>query len=196
MMYQNLSKLALASTIATFGLGLSALSSQAATIINGSFSQTGFTGGGTLTGSFAGTDVNSDGILNTTGGDTLTALTATFSGNGTVNPVVLGLTELDNSGFFLDFSSLGSSSGTFAATNINFFLTNSSNFIDVLFDSNDALTEIEDSNGDLTSSSTLFQVTVTQVTPPPPARTPEPSSILASVVALGLGALSAKRKLQ
>lgn len=196
MIKYNFRRLAFASTLSTFAIGLSALSTQAATMIEANFTQSGFSTGGTLTGSFSGTDVNMDGIFDTGAGDTIDTLTATFAGDTTVADITLGLSELDST-LVLDFTSALPLPGTFSATNFNFFLQGGGSFIDVLFDGGDQTTEIEDSIGNFAESSTLIEVTITEIAvepPEPPTTTPEPSSIFALLTVLGLGFIPLKRK--
>lgn len=58
------------------------------------FTQTGFNGGATVTGSFTAIDNNSNNYISLTDGDTITAFTATFSGNAVVGSFTMDLANL------------------------------------------------------------------------------------------------------
>jgi hypothetical protein len=79
----------LKSTFFAVALAVSSLSAQAATY---SFSQSGFAGGGSVTGSFSGVDLDLNGILDASFGE-ISLFSLSFSG-GSVAPFSLGYSDL------------------------------------------------------------------------------------------------------
>lgn len=62
------------------------------------FSQTGYSGGATVTGSFSGSDIDGDGWLNSFVAGELTAYSMAFSGNTVVTPFSHGLLDIVTAG--------------------------------------------------------------------------------------------------
>jgi hypothetical protein len=91
-------------------LGAAALATPASAT-NYVFSETGFSDNATLTGTFSGSDVNSDGTID---GTELTAFTAIFSGNSVTNAFTVGLGDLYSFGYTLNGLLGGPNSGFLA----------------------------------------------------------------------------------
>ncbi len=75
-------------------LGLLLAAPAAAAPMSFVFSQTGFTGGGTVTGSFTADDTDMDGQLTLFSADEILAFSMSFSGGGGVPAFTLGLDDL------------------------------------------------------------------------------------------------------
>lgn len=80
-------------SVIAFGVGLciASAASQAAPIF--AFTQTGFSGGGTVTGTFSGSDLDNDGFLNSFLGE-ITAYSMSFSGDSIIADFSHGLSDL------------------------------------------------------------------------------------------------------
>lgn len=98
-------------------LGLSVSTANAALY---TFTETGFTDGATITGSFEGTDLNLDGFISGasfTNLDEISSFNVSFSGNALVSAFSQTYTDLTYFGFDIARSVLGNADGEGIATN-------------------------------------------------------------------------------
>lgn len=175
------------SLLVAAALSLGALSAQATSY---TFSQTGFTGGGSISGSFTGVDLNNDGILGSSISE-ISAFSLSFTGDSQVASFSLGLNDLSGLVFYIQKGNfIGEDGAASTGEGIGAYNTNFSYFSGIGQDLN-----FTGGNGGqigdgefnvFTTTNSLISVTAV----------PEPASFAMLLAGLGLmGAVAVRRKL-
>lgn len=175
------------SLLVATALSLGSLSAQAASY---TFSQTGFSGGGSISGSFTGDDLNNDGVLGSSISE-ISAFSLNFSGDSQIVNFSLGRNDLSGLVFYLNSGNfIGEDGAAGVGEGIGAYNTNFSYFSGI----GQELNSTGGNGGQagdglfaaLTTTSSLISVTAV----------PEPASFAMLLAGLGLmGAVAVRRKL-
>jgi hypothetical protein len=177
----------LKSLFMALALAVGSLSTQAATY---SFSQTGFTGGGLLSGSFSGADINLDGILDFSANE-ISAFSLSFTGGTSVSAFTLGYGDLFglvfkiNAGNFIgDDTTTAGSEGIGAFNDQYTYVSGVGPMTELGLGGGQGALIMDASSSPLTSSTSVIEI----------SPVPEPESYAMLLAGLGMMGFVARRR--